>query len=137
MANVDSDLPEYQTRNDIGETKFFTSFREAFDEYKRDPTVWKILWADNRWVKKLKRDRWTPLSEAKLKQLSKEYDKSSPVAKTVFWVNQLLVPPNGRNILFDPSISREEQDAKYMLDCIVAVKSETDFHDIYSENVMP
>jgi hypothetical protein len=38
---------EFQTRNEIGELKFFTSFKEALNETKRDETVWKISFIVN------------------------------------------------------------------------------------------
>jgi hypothetical protein len=32
----------FQTRNEDGEIKLFNTLKEAFDEAKVDPTVWKI-----------------------------------------------------------------------------------------------
>lgn len=37
---------EVQTRNTEGETLFFETIKEAFQQADLDPTVWKISWSD-------------------------------------------------------------------------------------------
>src|SRR5579872_6823181 len=86
----------YQTRTEAGLTTNYATFREAYQAYLEDSTIWKISFEyrgeHQRWRNKTwdPQDCWSEHSERKLCALHPEYQNSDKL----FWVHQkVLVDP--------------------------------------------
>ncbi len=117
----------YQTRDLDGSLAFFNSFAEAYAHYKKNSSIWKISWDNNRWCSKQKCELWAPDSEEKLCKLSQAYAKETPESTAIFWVQQLPLPPNIKEILADNTLSEEEKHTLIRLGCIQAIVTDTEF----------
>ena len=99
---------EFQTRNGAGECKLFGDFSEAFMEYERDPTVWKISWENHRFRPKTKAALWDERSEEKLSELCKEYAECKDL-EAIFWVDQSIMVPDFKKFdVLDRRLSHAE-----------------------------
>lgn len=84
MSQSSEDQMEIQTRNEEGSLQFFSTFEEALQEQKRDPTVWKISWDGTNDIRHrvrlvTKEDIlrwWTPESREKLTKISQLYQEA-------------------------------------------------------------
>ncbi len=119
---------EFQTRNDIGELRFFATFAAAYAHYKADPSVWKISWDDkNRWRAKHRCDLWLPESEEKLKEISKTYANEPVNADKIFWVQQLILPDNYMEIMSRRDLSPGRKEMLSRLESIKTVLTDDAF----------
>lgn len=82
---------EFQTRSESTGLRFFTSLEDALNHYESNPTVWKISFDSERWVTKPIKEKWNPVSEKKLQELSIEYRECKDSAQ-LFWVLQDMMP---------------------------------------------
>lgn len=128
---------EYQTRSDnYTGTLLFKTFDDAYAAYQRDPTIWKISFGDYRWVKKLNFERWSDISEKKLRRMSKDYleDKSE-----IYWVHQTIQPDN-YNIQWKNRMNLVEQDEwvgdQYYADCIKEILTDNEFRKKFTEQIL-
>ena len=149
ITSVNINTMEFQTRNQAGYLKFFSSFGEAFAEYLRDPTVWKISFKYNnthyRWVCKRYYEIADEAQEEKFKSILNIYkntfldrDESAfknqftrpadwATNKNVFWINMSVISPNYSAIMSDVTSTDEEKDLKADLDRILEVLPQEDF----------
>ena len=123
---------EFQTRNAVGNTHLHKTFTLAYNSYLKDPSIWKISWdSNNRWRPKYKSDTWQPESEAKLNLLSGEY-KTAP-ANQLFWVCQLALPKNIKEILDDTTLTEEEREVIISVESITDVLTEEQFYEKHKD----
>lgn len=118
---------EYQTRNEMGELRFFATFQRAFEAYRADRTIFKISWHQNRWTLKTKAEAWVPYLENKLEKISEKYAQEKERDKA-YWVHQSIRPTRmPRSYYTDTSVPDEEQQKAWDLDCIQEILSEEEF----------
>ncbi len=115
----------FQTRNDGSFLKFFDTFAEAYAEYQKDRSIWKISYdyggESYRWRSKTKMDVWNAKSEQKIEDLFPEYATIDP--DMVIWIDQeVYVQPKP-----------DETDDEQMARCIRRVLSKKQFEDLISE----
>ncbi len=140
---------EFQTRNEKGSVNLFSSFQEAYAEYLKDPTVFKISFTYNnnynRWVCKRYYEIAGEDEEKKMKSMSEKYrsafanrdDSKLRISfirpsnwsthKNVFWVNMPLIAPNYIEIIDDNTLTEEEKELKADLDRILEILPQEEF----------
>lgn len=121
----------FQTRNREGTLKYFKTFAEAFQESKRDMTVWKISFdhegTDYRWRPKTRHDFWSQASELKLCSMLSTYDAEPANSRTVYWVHQVVLAPNFRKICDEWAEDPVRQEEELALDSILEILTEAEF----------
>jgi len=66
----------------------------VINHINRDHSIWKISWDHTRngkknrmrWIKKIKKEKWNPISEEKLKKISTDYVTAND--NITFWIQQ-------------------------------------------------
>ena len=117
---------------------FFSSVKEAYETWRKTPSIWKISWGENgkdfRFRVKTKKDSWSFKTEEKLCTLSEEYrgsKTSNSKPGQIFFVHQSVLPPNqdelARARFKEKSISEEEYALAQSLGCIQEVLTEEQF----------
>lgn len=129
-------VPEYQTRSEASGISHHARFIDAFHAYKSNRTIWKISWEDEdgthyRWRPKTLKSTWHPQTEEKLRELCPEYAEEEDETR-VFWVNQLALAPNFREIA-ELGLPKEEEDRRMNLDCIVDMVTEEELLQRFAE----
>lgn len=125
-------MEEYQTRNDKGDICHFNTFKEAIDEYKRDPSVFKISFGNDRWicVTRNEQDFSQPVMET-LCNLSQMFSSERDMNR-VYWVLWLSMPEdNVMELLLqqkkDGQVTRDEFEDLWSCACIKEVVTEACF----------
>ena len=116
---------EFQTRTAAGSIQQHKNFAAAYDDFLKHPSIWKISWDNNRWRPKYKSDAWHTKSEEKLNRLSDDY--KTALATQLFWVRQLALPKNIKEILDNTSLTEEERDVVIAVESIVGVLTDEQF----------
>lgn len=85
---------EFQTRSDTKGLIFFKTFAAAYEQWKKDDTIWKISFHDHdgkeyRFRPKRISDVWGNLSEEKICSLNEVYKLTSD-QNAIFWIDQQL-----------------------------------------------
>jgi hypothetical protein len=129
-------VPEYQTRSETTGRDYYKRFIKAFHAYKSNRTIWKISWEDSdgthyRWRPKTLKGTWHPQTEEKLRELCPEYAEEEDETR-VFWVNQLALAPNFREIV-ELRLPKEEEELRMNLDCVVDMVTEEELLQRFAE----
>ena len=128
---------EFQTRSDETGLLFFSTLQDAYDMWKKDPTIWKISWYDGtndyRWRPKTKQEDWSPESEERLANMSEKYKNAKNTE--IFWVQQYIMPPNHQD-LFEKfakkQITDSEFEKEYSKCCLEEVLSDEEFRQRFN-----
>jgi hypothetical protein len=126
----------YQTRSYENGLNDHKTLLEAHDAWEKDQDIWKISWGWNdvyyRMRPKLKKEKWSPLSEQKLCSLSAKYAKAGP--NDLFWVNQTLIAPNLSELIQkrkSGEMNKEEFEIAIAVNSILSVCTDDEFKKYY------
>jgi|SRR5271165_1149863 len=123
----------YQTRSDDHSgLRYFKTFQDAYAAFVKDPTIWKISFADQRWVTKRAFEEWSTVSEKKLKEMYKPYADGK---STLYWVHQLVMPPNYETFWKDklPLDRNSALEDQYYSEMIVEILTDEEFQKRFSK----
>jgi hypothetical protein len=122
-----SSVTQFQTRDELGRIKFFSTFQEAYAHAEEKKDVWKISWTgSNRWRRKRRCDNWLPQSEQRICELSDVYKNTPKDSTDVFWVKQLVVPKNLKEIE-RTNLTPSKKELAINLACITTVLTADEF----------
>src|SRR6185437_9581632 len=103
LTTIDNEI-QYQTRDGQDHLEFFGNLDDAYKASQMDRSIWKISFQIGehhfRMRPKTIRNRWEYSSEAKLRNLSREYDQAykrgdHQPGVNVFWVHQSVMRSSG------------------------------------------